>query len=273
MKRSLLLVLLLVTVFLVPSASSEEDGLFIPYRGQNQQSQGECIHSTSLEFLTNDSSEDDYDIPNLFSYTDGYDVWCAERNDHISNPGRTKNYDAVTYDCEDTYASFVDDFLVALETDYDFELVDVTGKGQRWEHYFFYYNGFSSVSPINSCGDSKETYHLEVMVSRGDHLNVALHFYNGLNYGGWDEAIPGQGHVVPDSVPDPIPNHGPLPQPCPKCHGNKTVRCSQCDGQGGKYIYDNSTNSTGRTWENCRKCGGTGEVDCTYCGGDGKIND
>ena len=60
---------------------------------------------------------------------------------------------------------------------------------------------------------------------------------------------------------------------------NGKVECSACDGDGGKWVYDNSTpNYSGgrpsggsRTWQSCSKCHGTGETDCTRCGGDGWI--
>lgn len=63
---------------------------------------------------------------------------------------------------------------------------------------------------------------------------------------------------------------------CTKCHGETTVECSQCDGEGGKYITDNSTPNyagslsgpkVGKTWEKCRKCDGTGSMTCPRCNG------
>lgn len=63
---------------------------------------------------------------------------------------------------------------------------------------------------------------------------------------------------------------------CYKCHGEGTIECSRCDGEGGKWIYDNSTpnysghsNTTSRTWDRCSKCGGSGSMTCTACGGSG----
>ena len=58
------------------------------------------------------------------------------------------------------------------------------------------------------------------------------------------------------------------------------VECSACDGEGGRWVYDNSTpkydgsNSlvSRRSWENCYKCGGSGHTTCTRCGGSGWIN-
>lgn len=63
------------------------------------------------------------------------------------------------------------------------------------------------------------------------------------------------------------------------CDGGK-VRCSACDGAGGKRVYDSSTpqydgvgsNTDKWDWETCYKCHGTGETDCTRCGGDGWID-
>ncbi len=62
------------------------------------------------------------------------------------------------------------------------------------------------------------------------------------------------------------------------CDGGK-VECSACDGDGGRWVYDNSTprydgvsSTTARTWENCYKCYGTGKTSCSRCGGDGWID-
>ncbi len=61
---------------------------------------------------------------------------------------------------------------------------------------------------------------------------------------------------------------------CPKCHGDGEVECSQCDGDGGKWVYDSVPNysghsdTTAKTWESCFKCGGDGEVTCPKCHGD-----
>lgn len=69
------------------------------------------------------------------------------------------------------------------------------------------------------------------------------------------------------------------PVPCPFCNDGKET-CSACNGNKGKWVYDNSTpnysgknswNNSAKTWEPCTKCGGTGEQDCTHCGGDGEL--
>lgn len=69
------------------------------------------------------------------------------------------------------------------------------------------------------------------------------------------------------------------PVPCPKCDSSGDVNCSACNGDGGKYVYDNSTpnyagsssSKSSKTWERCRKCGGSGKTKCTYCGGDHEL--
>ena len=61
--------------------------------------------------------------------------------------------------------------------------------------------------------------------------------------------------------------------PCPKCHGDGDVECSQCNGDKGKWVYDSvpdysgHSDTTARTWEPCFKCHGTGKVTCPKCDG------
>lgn len=61
---------------------------------------------------------------------------------------------------------------------------------------------------------------------------------------------------------------------CGKCHNKGEITCTSCNGNGGKYVYSNSTpnysgtaawSKTGQTWETCRKCGGSGTIDCPNC--------
>ncbi len=65
--------------------------------------------------------------------------------------------------------------------------------------------------------------------------------------------------------------------PCTKCFGDGEIECSNCDGDGGKWVYDSVPNysghssTTSRTWDRCFKCGGTGEVTCPRCGGEGRL--
>lgn len=65
---------------------------------------------------------------------------------------------------------------------------------------------------------------------------------------------------------------------CTKCFGSGEIDCTACGGDGGKYVYDNSTPNysgslsgpiSGKTWENCYKCHGSGEQTCSRCGGSG----
>ena len=66
---------------------------------------------------------------------------------------------------------------------------------------------------------------------------------------------------------------------CYRCGGDGKVRCSACDGHGGRYEYSHTPNysgslrgsSTARTWHDCSKCYGRGEVSCPECGGKGYI--
>ncbi len=68
-------------------------------------------------------------------------------------------------------------------------------------------------------------------------------------------------------------------QPCTKCFGKGDIECSNCDGSGGKWVYNNSTPKYGglpgsgpaQTFERCSKCGGDGRVTCPTCGGKKRV--
>lgn len=48
---------------------------------------------------------------------------------------------------------------------------------------------------------------------------------------------------------------------CTTCHGNKTVPCIRCGGDGKLQ------------GETCYYCNGTGETSCPACEGTGKVSD
>ena len=64
---------------------------------------------------------------------------------------------------------------------------------------------------------------------------------------------------------------------CIRCSGRKKIRCSACDGRGGREEFSHAPNYSGSTrgsgtvkiWRSCSKCYGSGEVDCPVCGGKG----
>src|SRR6185437_15527458 len=51
---------------------------------------------------------------------------------------------------------------------------------------------------------------------------------------------------------------------CPKCHGQRTISCSACQGSG-------ETSFGGITIGTCRECDGTGQHRCNVCGGSGEV--
>ena len=232
------------------------------------------------------------DIPDLAASVQLRPLMLGQRDKQRSGDYNS-NYLFYTYDY---YGGFIKEsdvnaYLKLIEDKYDFIEINRTDEtiwASAYKTYFFRYVGSKQVSPL-MVGDKKKyrgEYNLQVRVSnRGDsdHCSITVSFAPELTYAGsyaeqgrWFNGSD-QINVLPDPVPvftpAPVPTSKPLPQPCPKCHGNKQVQCSQCSGSGGKYIYDNSTRSTGRTWERCFKCKGTGNVPCAYCGGDGKIKD
>ncbi len=58
------------------------------------------------------------------------------------------------------------------------------------------------------------------------------------------------------------------------------VRCNVCNGDGGRWVYDNSapqydgvgSNTGKRRWEDCDKCHGSGKIDCSRCRGTGWVS-
>lgn len=69
--------------------------------------------------------------------------------------------------------------------------------------------------------------------------------------------------------------HGTVPEiKCTKCHGEKTVACTNCDGKGYKEKVVESPNFGGgikreTVKEKCYKCS-NGQITCPRCGGTGK---
>lgn len=62
---------------------------------------------------------------------------------------------------------------------------------------------------------------------------------------------------------------------CTKCHGEKTITCTNCDGKGYKEVYvstpnySGSSSTTSVSKETCYKCHGSGTITCTRCNGTG----
>ncbi|MCD8049229.1 MAG: hypothetical protein LUG52_06455 [Clostridia bacterium] len=62
---------------------------------------------------------------------------------------------------------------------------------------------------------------------------------------------------------------------CTKCHGEKEITCTNCDGKGYKIKYVSTPNYSGHSKtsaeskETCYKCHGSGKITCTRCGGSG----
>lgn len=172
--------------------------------------------------------------------------------------------------------------LILASGDYPFKLVgtktdEMPTVGAYYTYYGYRYTGSKDVTPLRDSNlEELGTIHMIVVASRQYERNkftISVRLTPGLTYGGRNE-MGYHGDVDPDPVPnpDPVPTGKKPRSKCPKCSGGK-VTCRQCGGTGGKWIYDNSTRSTGKTWENCFSCKGNGKVDCTYCGGDGWIND
>ncbi len=182
---------------------------------------------------------------------------------------------------------YVDDspFINELQSGrYPFVLADTRVKDFTransgiFTYYYFRYTGSKAVTPMRLSEQTAHTlYHLTVTVSNeptDNRFGITVYLSPELTYAGADEHREG---VVPDPGTHPVRTPKPTSKPprshCSKCHGSGKITCSRCDGKGGKYIYDNSTRSTGRTWQYCSKCGGDGKVECTTCGGDGWLND
>ena len=69
---------------------------------------------------------------------------------------------------------------------------------------------------------------------------------------------------------------GTLTTLCYKCHGNREVDCSACDGRGSHTRYGSTPNYSGNSKtsysyeEKCSKCHGSGKMTCPACHGSGR---
>ena len=169
---------------------------------------------------------------------------------------------------------------------------DLRSVGSYHKYYCFRYTGSKTVPSLTDSDISGyDPMHMIVVIGNQygrNQFTISVRLASGLTYAGEDE-VENQDHKTEETAPiltpapsardsgkvTPIPAPSQKPKPrtkCPKCTGGE-VQCSQCGGSGGKWIYDHSTRSTGRTWEKCFKCKGAGKLRCTYCGGDGWLND
>ena len=227
------------------------------------------------------------DVPDVFGSLSGKveaGQWAEQgEGDH--------NTHYVFYSYDNWSDPFVDatPYLRELEsgkypfTRVDEKVDDYSGTGGGvYTTYYYRYTGSKAVTPMRYSEKKAHTlYHLVVTCSKhaaDDHFCISVKMSPELVYAGKDNRVEGNGpgtnhNADPNPNPSPRTTSKPLRTSCHKCHGDGKVDCSRCDGKGGKYIYDNSTRSTGRTWEYCSKCGGDGKVECTNCGGDGWVND
>ena len=227
------------------------------------------------------------DVPDVFGFLSGK----VEAGQWAEEGESDYNTRYVFYSYDNWSDPFVDatPYLRELESGkYPFTLVDTTvddyssAGGGVYTTYYYRYTGSKSVTPMRMSEKKAHTlYHLVVRCSkhaRDDHFCISVRMSPELTYAGKDNRVEGNGPGTNHNA-DPNPNSNPrstskpLRTHCSKCHGDGKITCSRCDGKGGKYIYDNSTRSTGRTWENCSKCKGAGKVECPNCGGDGWVND
>ena len=227
------------------------------------------------------------DVPDVFGSLAGK----VEAGQWAEQGENDYNTHYVFYSYDNWSDAFVDGTVYIRELEsgkYPFTLADSkvddysgTGGGV-YTTYYYRYTGSKAVTPMRYSEKKAHTvYHLVVTCSKhalDDHFCISVKMSPELTYAGKDNRVEGNGpgtnhNADPNPAPNPRPTSKPLRTPCHKCHGDGKVDCSRCDGKGGKYIYDNSTRSTGRTWQYCSKCGGDGKVECTTCGGDGWLND
>ena len=150
--------------------------------------------------------------------------------------------------------------------------------------YYFRYTGDRNVRPINVSDKNtySKTYHLQVKISNYEasqgHCSISLKMspdiiYEGSNQKEGDTFNGGEGgHYINDPGPNPNPNPSRPEVPCTKCHGNKIITCTNCDGKGYKVVYVNSAigGNSGESHEKCFKCHGNGTITCPRCNGSGK---
>ncbi len=232
----------------------------------------------------------DWDIPAVNNYIKVGVVLGQNRIREADSYTSKHRYYTYDYYGSDTTAAWAEAYIDAITKCGPFELVDyqsTDSNGSLYDVYFFRYTGSKKLSRFQTYNTDKfkVTCNLEVEIShyhRENRVCIAVRMPMELVYEGKDQKegtwFSGYGPTPNPSIgPDPIPTITPTPyrpkQPCPICHTSGEVECRACDGNGGKWIYDNSTKNKGSTWDRCTKCGGDGRVPCTYCGGDGYIND
>ena len=225
-----------------------------------------------------------YDLPDAMEYLSyGFYKWQFGTQEETKYWSRNNFYNYANWD--DPFAD-VSAFLNIFDGEqWPFRLIAVQEAdyiGVRASYYWYYYyeyTGRKTVSPVVIEKDfDKQACHMRIVVNRryaDNQTTIAIKIVPGLKYGGADrkDSDPVIGHNGSIITPPPWE---PITQKtmCIKCHGNKEITCTQCDGCGGSWHYSNSAigGRTGSTWVKCQKCHGTGRIQCTRCHGSGKEN-
>ncbi len=230
------------------------------------------------------------------AYSTIYDV--PDVTDYISVPltlgqkgsNSKQNCNSYTYDYlgDDLSAEWAKPFLDAITSEYDFKQVDYVKhdwsgvSGNIAENYYFYYTGGGSVHEVSDdiLSDGIATHHLTVTVFHyyaEGRVGFSIHLSQQLSYAGKDTE---EGSVVGEKSSsydyDDDWHSKKTSVKCTKCHGKKEIDCTQCNGDGGKWVYvsvgkydANQNTTSGSKWENCNKCHGSGRITCTRCNGSG----
>ena len=242
------------------------------------------------------------------SGNNGFDVpdFHASANNNLgyvgtehADRGFSKGHTSYAYACsmgEDD--SFAEKYVEAL-AGYPFQLINHEVRDYRstsaavTENWMYVYAGSKNVKTFGDLNldDLHNYYQVHLTVSR--HLmgqEGIIKFYvgvaDGLSYAGasaFEENTPsvlaGQSGAGGSSPHQPSfsTTKNEIHELCIRCSGRKKIRCSACDGKGGREEYSHSPNYSGsttgyrtaKTWHRCSKCYGNGEVDCPVCNGRG----
>ena len=226
--------------------------------------------------------KNDFDVPDALDYIGSGFVRgeFAEQSENIY----FSNYLVYSYDNWSDSQADVTGFLNLFDgKTWPFVLVGTREEDFRSTsasirtYYYYRYTGSKKVNAVlfRKSDDTQEA-HMRISVNRwylDDKTTISISLVPGLVYGGKDRPEGDSGHQKEGGSVTPVSRPATKIQtPCIKCHGNREVTCTQCNGSGGKWIYVNSAigGNSGRHWENCFKCKGSGKITCPRCHGTGK---
>ena len=253
------------------------------------ESDKDYLDSLQPDFSARNTPNNNPDIPNFLNFGD--DIGFEEENP--SHDYRYYSYFCDVTSNQDTAERFVAELinsnkfvLVGHESNDGSRVgnrrIGRVARGSGYaltEHWYLRYTGSKNVQPFQTGRrDNKYLCNLAVLTTRdlgSGTTSFKILFSYGLTYGTSTYASGGN-QARYSSSSSSSSQHKTTQIRCSRCNASGKIKCSACDGKGGRYEYRSVPNYSGskkgshtsRTWQRCDKCNGTGNMTCPDCGGD-----